>query len=599
MRVARLLWSISAKIRWGFGIFIVVVSVLAWKTFTTSNESRAINDRINNLYAPSVMLLEELDYQLERAHMLMKHWVYVQETNEDPARIEARTLCTQIIPLQLSRIDTVSRGWSSDQRMQFNVMSGKVQEVLNAYGDIRNLLPDFKSLDPDYTPVPTIMEAESYFNQPKKILDPLQSGRAIILQLTEEHRSDMAIEIGRMNSSFETLNGLLIWGAPSVIFIGILMAFIITRSIQRPVNSLRQKLNNLSRGIYSLHSTRIKNDEIGDMAKAVDLLIRNFERTKEFSLSIGAGKFDMPYEPLSEHDELGASLLQMRDDLASYRNEMEEKVSAQTLEIREQKERVERQSERVTELYTDLQASIDYAQRLQSTILPSSEAIREVFADHFVMYLPKATVSGDFYWFANKGKKLMFAAADCTGHGVPGAFMSLVGHNALNQATKVYFKPSQVLNTVNRLSAQALRANENHLVKDGMDIALCSIDMETMELEYSGAQNPVYIVRGNELIEMDADGFSIGSYVNGEREFTAKKFQLQTGDCIYGFSDGYADQFGGPFGKKFMRKQFRQLLLEINSLSMNQQHAALQQRFNDWKGDHEQVDDVLVVGVRI
>jgi serine phosphatase RsbU (regulator of sigma subunit) len=208
-------------------------------------------------------------------------------------------------------------------------------------------------------------------------------------------------------------------------------------------------------------------------------------------------------------------------------------------------------------------------------------------------------VSGDFYWFANKGKKLMFAAADCTGHGVPGAFMSLVGHNALNQATKVYYKPSQVLNTVNRLSAQALRANENHLVKDGMDIALCTIDMDAMELEFSGAQNPVYIIRGAELIELSGDGFSIGSYVNGEREFTAKKSEIQSGDCIYAFSDGYADQFGGPAGKKFMRKQFRQLLIEVNSLSMDEQLVAIQKRFDDWRGEQEQVDDVLVIGVRV
>jgi serine phosphatase RsbU (regulator of sigma subunit) len=278
---------------------------------------------------------------------------------------------------------------------------------------------------------------------------------------------------------------------------------------------------------------------------------------------------------------------------------MEEKVASQTLEIREQKERVEQQNERVTELYNDLQASIDYAQRLQSTILPSEEAIREVFQQQFVMFRPKATVSGDFYWFANKGKKLMFAAADCTGHGVPGAFMSLVGHNALNQATKVYNKPSQVLNTVNRLSAQALRANENHLVKDGMDIALCTIDMDAMELEFSGAQNPVYVVRGEELIELSGDAFSIGSYVNGEREFTGKKCELKSGDCIYAFSDGYADQFGGPAGKKFMRKQFRQLLLEINTLPMNEQLERVEQRFDDWRGEQEQVDDVLVIGVRV
>jgi serine phosphatase RsbU (regulator of sigma subunit) len=132
-----------------------------------------------------------------------------------------------------------------------------------------------------------------------------------------------------------------------------------------------------------------------------------------------------------------------------------------------------------------------------------------------------------------------------------------------------------------------------------MDIALCSIDMDAMELEFSGAQNPVYIVRGTELIELGADGFSIGSYVNGEREFTAKKTEIQSGDCIYTFSDGYADQFGGPAGKKFMRKQFRQLLIEINSLSMDEQLAAIQKRFDDWRGEQEQVDDVLVIGVRV
>jgi serine phosphatase RsbU (regulator of sigma subunit)/HAMP domain-containing protein len=444
-----------------------------------------------------------------------------------------------------------------------------------------------------------MMEAEFLFMDGEAVPNALDTALIGLRKLTEEQRSAMAIEIGRMNDSFDKLTHFFTWVGAFVLLFGVFMAFITIRTIIRPVNSLRDKLTNLSKGIYSLHSTRAHDDEIGDMAKAADRLVRNFERTKEFSLSIGAGKFDMPYEPLSEHDELGKALLQMRDDLASYRNEMEEKVSAQTMEIREQKERVERQSERVTELYTDLQASIDYAQRLQSTILPSEEAIREVFAQHFVMYRPKATVSGDFYWFANKGKKLMFAAADCTGHGVPGAFMSLVGHNALNQATKVYNKPSQVLNTVNRLSAQALRANENHLVKDGMDIALCTVDLEAMELEFSGAQNPLYIVRGSELIELEADGFSIGSYVNGEREFTAKKSELKSGDCIYAFSDGYADQFGGPAGKKFMRKQFRQLLLEINSLPMNEQLAALQKRFDDWRGDQEQVDDVLVVGVRI
>ncbi len=586
---------IARKLTLGFAVFaIVVIGAFGWTGIKLS-QGFEINHRINNIYAPSIKSLEKLDNQLVKAQLLMTQWTLVQSREDDPERVEALTLCTQHIPNQLMRVDSVSVHWPEEKQIEKNLLIADVQSLLLAYGDVRKLLPDFNSYtDPTY-----LMSAEALFIDGGVVLDALGKAQSRLRVLTDYQRDAMANEIAKMNASFEDLTKLFIWVVAVVLVIGVFLAFITIRSIVRPVNSLRNKLNNLSKGIYSLHATRTNNDEIGDMAQAVDRLMRNFERTKEFSLSIGAGKFDMPFEPLSEHDELGGALLQMRDDLASYRHQMEEKVSEQTLEIRQQKEQVEMQNERVMELYTDLQASIDYAQRLQSTILPSEEAIREVFPQHFVMFRPKATVSGDFYWFANKGKKLMFAAADCTGHGVPGAFMSLVGHNALNQATKVYYKPSQVLNTVNRLSAQALRANENHLVKDGMDIALCTIDMEAMELEFSGAQNPVYIVRGEELIELSGDGFSIGSYVNGEREFTAKKSELKSGDCIYAFSDGYADQFGGPAGKKFMRKQFRQLLLEVNALPMSEQLARVQQRFDEWRGEQEQVDDVLVIGLRV
>jgi len=588
-------FSISRKLTLGFGLYSLCVLSLFIYTDTTLKKSRAINERINTIYAPSIRLLEQLDYQLLKAQQVMTQWVKIQGRPEDQDRLEVLGLCTQEIPLQVNRIDSISEGWKENQKVDKNVLLADIQTLLLVYKAVRDILPTFDSY---LTPFPQ-MDADYVFFVQDEPLIAYNRARANVRVLIQSQRRDMETEIGKMNASFSDLTQIFIWVAFFVILIGIFLAFITIQSIVRPVNSLRHKLNNLSLGIYSLHTTRANNDEIGDMAQAVDKLVTNFERTKEFSLSIGAGKFDMQFEPLSHHDELGKALLQMRNDLESYRNQMEEKVAAQTLEIRNQKEEVERQSERVTELYVDLQASIDYAQRLQSTILPGADAIREVFPNHFVMYRPKATVSGDFYWFANKGKKLMFAAADCTGHGVPGAFMSLVGHNALNQATKVYFKPSQVLNTVNRLSAQALRADENQMVRDGMDIALCSVDRDAMELEFSGAQNPAYVVRNGELIELSGDAFSIGSYVNGEREFTGKKMDLQAGDCIYTFSDGYADQFGGPQSKKFMRKQFRQLLVEIHTLPMEEQHKVIESRFDAWRGELEQVDDVLVIGVRV
>ncbi len=581
-------FTISAKLTLGFSVFAAVVIFVFYLTGNTLSESREINRRINTIYAPSVKLLEELDNHLVKAQQLMKQWAYVQRRDDDLERIEAMTLCTQTIPNQLARIDTVSGYWTPEQQLAKNRLFHEVSQLLMAYEDVRSFLPTFNSYE---DPIGQ-MSADSYFIEGGHVPEALNHARDELRSLTGDQRAIMTTEIERMNASFSKLGELLLYFTVIVLLVGIISAILTSQAIVRPVNSLRTKLTNLARGIYSVHATRAGNDEIGDMAQAVERLIISFERTKEFSLNVGAGNFDMQFEPLSEHDELGKALLRMRDDLASYRHEMEEKVTQQTSEIRDQKERV-------TELYSDLQASIDYAQRLQSTILPSAEAIREVFPDHFVFYRPKATVSGDFYWFAHKGKKRMVAAADCTGHGVPGAFMSLVGHNALNQATKVYNKPSQVLNTVNRLSAQALRANENHLVKDGMDIALCSIDMESLEMEFSGAQNPAYIVRNAELIELDGDAFSIGSYVNGEREFSPKNFTLQTGDCIYLFSDGYADQFGGPAGKKFMRKQFRQLLTEIQTLTMSEQQSRIADRFDAWRGDGEQVDDVLVIGIRV
>ena len=572
----------------GFSVFAFVVIVAFYHTGQTLSRSREINQRINTIYAPSVKLLEELDNHLVNAQQLMKQWVNVQQLEGDPERIEAMTLCTQIIPTQLNRIDTISKNWSEEHRAMKLQLFHQVNQLLTAYSEVRDLLPTYHS----YFEPSNRMEAEYFFMADEDVPGALNSARKELAILTGDQRKIMFREIEQLNESFQQLITGLIYYTLAVILVGILAAIRTSQSIVRPVNALRSKLNNLAKGVYSVHSTRVGNDEIGDMAQAVERLITNFERTKEFSLNVGAGNFSMQYEPLSEHDELGQALLRMRDDLASYRHEMESKVALQTSEIRDQKERV-------TELYSDLQASIDYAQRLQETILPGTEAIREVFPDHFIFFRPKATVSGDFYWFANKGKKRMVAAADCTGHGVPGAFMSLVGHNALNQATKVYNKPSQVLNAVNRLSAQALRAHENHLVKDGMDIALVSIDTDSMELEFSGAQNPAYIMRSGELIELEGDAFSIGSYVNGEREFTHKNFTLQSGDCVYVFSDGYADQFGGPQGKKFMRKQFRQMLLEIASLEMAKQREEITRRFDQWKGEGEQLDDVLVIGVRV
>lgn len=269
-----------------------------------------------------------------------------------------------------------------------------------------------------------------------------------------------------------------------------------------------------------------------------------------------------------------------------------------TTKLRKQKEESDIQKEQLNLLYRDLTDSINYAQRLQNTILPNMGAVRQIFNKSFVFYVPKAVVSGDFYWFKNVGGKKLFAAADCTGHGVPGAFMSLVGHNFLNHVTKVFLDPAQILNNVNRLGTEVLR-NNNNGVRDGMDIALCAIDEKELTLEYCGANIPLYVVRNNELIELAPTKRSIGTFGERGETFETQKFQLEKNDMVYACSDGYADQFGEANNKKFMRKRFKEILATISIQEIETQEKTLHETFNAWKGSVEQTDDLLVIGIRI
>ncbi len=256
----------------------------------------------------------------------------------------------------------------------------------------------------------------------------------------------------------------------------------------------------------------------------------------------------------------------------------------------------------------DMFDSINYAERIQHAILPGFDKIGQDLKDFFIYYKPKDVISGDFYWYANvqttpadgKGEEniMVIAAVDCTGHGVPGALMSIIGSTILNQTTTnaAVNTPADALGFLNRQINKTLNS-----IKDGMDMSLCAINMSKMQMEYAGANNPVYIVRNGKLIEIKADKQSIGADVEHSevKIFTNHRFDLEKGDCIYMFTDGYADQFGGPAGKKFKYKPFHELLIEIHENSMKDQIQILDARHEAWKGTLEQVDDILVIGFRI
>lgn len=282
------------------------------------------------------------------------------------------------------------------------------------------------------------------------------------------------------------------------------------------------------------------------------------------------------------------------------------------LELEKSKTYIEFQKEEVEEKNKEIISSLRYAKRLQEALLPPKNLLDSFFKEnYFIIYNPRDIVCGDFYWARKikttplEGKSkdyLLIAVADCTGHGVPGAFMSLLGSNFLHQSAveKNINSPADALDFLNQKIITTLNHGYgDEEIRDGMDISLIAIDLESKKLAYSGANNSVYIIRDKSLQTLKANKQAIGNMNDVVLPFNNIVTQLQSNDCVYLFTDGYADQFGGPNGKKLMRKQFEETLIKNSEKTMDSQKQALEITYNNWKGDLEQVDDVCVVGLRI
>lgn len=280
------------------------------------------------------------------------------------------------------------------------------------------------------------------------------------------------------------------------------------------------------------------------------------------------------------------------------------------LELGEKNREIESQKHILEERNKEITDSIQYASRIQHALISSAEYISQHVPESFVLYQPKDIVSGDFCWAlnldSNEGRHFYLATADCTGHGVPGAFMSLLNISVFNEVVidKKITRPDLVLNEARREIISALNPKGNEDTKDGMDCVLCRYEFpakagEPVKLQYAAANNGFYIVRNGRLVVCAADKMPVGKSPKDGEPFTLQSMELYRHDVVYTFTDGYADQFGGDKGKKFKYKQLEELLLSIHHLPMSEQAEMLRQRFTEWKGNLEQVDDVLIVGVRI
>lgn len=270
-------------------------------------------------------------------------------------------------------------------------------------------------------------------------------------------------------------------------------------------------------------------------------------------------------------------------------------IRERTAEVVRQKEEIELKNQEITD-------SIQYASRIQSAVLPPGDYINQLLPERFILYLPRDIVSGDFYWLTSIDSKVITVAADCTGHGVPGAFMSMLGIAFLNEivSKRDDIHAHEILNELRNHVIKSLhQTGKEGESKDGMDIALCIIDNKKMKLEFAGANNPLLLLRNGDIIQVKADKMPIGIHALTDQSFTLHELDIQKDDLLYTFSDGFPDQFGGPRNKKFMIKRFKELLLEIHHLDMEEQKKILKDTIYKWMEGTDQIDDIIVLGVKI
>ncbi len=252
--------------------------------------------------------------------------------------------------------------------------------------------------------------------------------------------------------------------------------------------------------------------------------------------------------------------------------------------------------------HKEMMESLRYAGMIQEALLPCRKLLKSLLSEYFVLFMPKSIVSGDFYWVTQKNRQTYIVAADCTGHGIPGALMSILGISFLNEIVRTSYSDTanRILNRLREKVMEALhQTGDFDESKDGMDLSLCIINEDKTSLQYAGANNPVYIIRDETLLEIKPDKMPVGINAISEEPFTCHDIEIVKNDIIYMFSDGFADQFGGPDGKKFKYRPLKKLLIDIHQEEMNNQHHILKETIVNWMGENEQVDDILVLGFKI
>jgi len=374
----------------------------------------------------------------------------------------------------------------------------------------------------------------------------------------------------------------------------LLVIFILTtRKARLTINDLRLKATLITNGKRQERVIVTGQNEFSALAEKFNAMVDQLQSSQN-ELRKKSDVIEKNYKMLHEKNK---EITTQRDEIETQRDE-----------IGVQRDLVTRQKDMILEQKRSITESIQYARQIQTAILPPDEVVKYLLPKHFILFRPRDIVSGDFYWVTHKHGEIIIVVADCTGHGVPGAFMSVLGSALLRDVVNSsdVLKANQILNELREKVILSLRqTGREGEAKDGMDISLCIINTEKMRLQYAGANNPLYLIRQGTLKEIKPDKMPIGISPKAGKSFTNHELKLCKDDLLYLFTDGYVDQFGGESGRKFLSKQFKQLLVEVQNNIMFDQKEILNQKLIEWMGltgqfvRHDQVDDITVMGIKI
>ena len=581
-------FTIGRRIGIGFAIFIIGTMVAFILTIITLNDSKTRTETVVSQITPSVADLKEINLLLQRSHTDISKWFYNKSFNDVEFRTELERIIKKDYPTKKNHLIVLSAIWTPNENQKLKVLFNQIESLFVIYQE--EIMDQLSTADA-YEDPNIYMMARLPFEDSETSIQAIYKNLNDLISIKQKFAE---LEIKTMFSSLDFLKRFVQLLGITLVIGGVLIAFFTTRSITKPIQILKKMLLSMGLGILPKERITESRDEIGEMGKALNDLIQSMHHTTDFAYETGAGNFEATYIPLSKDDSLGQALLKMREGLAESERILEQKVIERTEEVVRQRHIVEEKHKEITD-------SINYAERIQRSFLATKELLDENLKDHFVFFKPKDIVSGDFY-FAEKltNNNFLLATADSTGHGVPGAIMSLLNITSLEKAIENQDQPSDILNTTRKIIIERLKKDGSvEGGKDGMDCSVICFDFKKKKIIVSAANNPVWIVRGSETIEIKPDKMPVGKHDKQDVSFTQQTIDIKKGDVIYTLTDGFSDQFGGSLGKKFMSKKLRELLSKNAHLPMEEQRTILENTFISWVGDLEQIDDVTLIGVRV